>query len=93
MKRNEILEAAVEKWGIESQMFMAIEEMAELTKALSKYYRKPASNESKNILEEIADVRIMMDQMIIIFERDYHDSVENIETVKLERLEKLLNHP
>lgn len=68
MNRHELLTEAVSRWGKESQSFMAIEEMAELTKALSKAYRKFGTEEIVNILEEIADVRIMLDQLQIIFE-------------------------
>ena len=68
MNRSELLQEAVTRWGKESQSFMAIEEMAELTKALSKAYRKFGTEQIVNILEEIADVRIMLDQLQIMFE-------------------------
>jgi hypothetical protein len=68
MNRTELLNEAILRWGKESQSFMAIEEMAELTKALSKAYRKFGTEQIVNILEEIADVRIMLDQLQIMFE-------------------------
>ena len=66
---------------------MAIEEMSELTKELCKVFRsleKIANLE--NIREEIADCKIMLRQMEIIF-----GDVDDWEQMKIERLEKILN--
>jgi NTP pyrophosphatase (non-canonical NTP hydrolase) len=55
---------AIEKWGIDSQEDMMIEEMSELIKAILKYRRKPEDDEKyENVCEEIADVNIMLKQM------------------------------
>jgi hypothetical protein len=53
---------------------MAIEEMAELTKALSKAYRKFEYREIIDVLEEIADVKIMIDQLTLLFEPPVNNS-------------------
>jgi hypothetical protein len=62
-----ILEKAIDTYGNESQVDMAIEEMSELTKALLKYRRALKGNTDisvskahSDILEEIADVEIML---------------------------------
>jgi|WetSurMetagenome_2_1015567.scaffolds.fasta_scaffold03545_12 hypothetical protein len=68
MDRKELLAEAIKRWGIESQSFMAIEEMAELTKALSKIYRECGQKQIENVIEEIADVKIMLEQMEMIYE-------------------------
>lgn len=68
MNRKELLREAILKYGTESQVFMAIEEMAELMKALSKYRRNKGTTQIENVIEEIADVRIMLEQLEIIFE-------------------------
>jgi len=47
---------------------MAIEEMSELTKELCKYFRY--GNNEKEIAEEIADVKIMLTQLEMIFDVD-----------------------
>lgn len=87
MNRNQILHAAVETFGRESQMMMMVEEMSELTKAISKFYRaKDIDSEADavdNIKEEIADCEIMLEQMKILF-----GNVDMIERQKLSRLEK-----
>lgn len=54
-------------YGLNPQIDIAIEEMAELTKELLKYRRAGYSNEAadraKNIVEELADVQIMILQI------------------------------
>ena len=84
-----ILEAAINTFGNAAQVDMMIEEMSELTKALLKW-RRAALIDGDNtedkynaVLEEMADVQIMLNQMALIF----GDSTE-YEIAKLERLEK-----
>ena len=62
---NKVLEAAVRYYGKYSQVDQLFEEMAELTKELSKNNR--GSDNVSSIAEEIADVEIMLDQMKILF--------------------------
>ncbi|MGM9695024.1 MAG: hypothetical protein ACI3YC_08465 [Alloprevotella sp.] len=66
--------------GIEEQELKAVEEMAELTKALVD---KRCSN--SDVITEIADVCIMMKQLSIFFGED---KVEDEIKRKLERAEK-----
>lgn len=73
MKEQEVLRAAIDTYGIKAQTDMMIEEMSELTKALLKHRRNPSSKTLDNIKEEMADVRIMLDQMEIL----YGDSSEH----------------
>ena len=86
MTRDEILKNALQHYGANSQRIVAIEEMSELTKELCKVSR--GEENAAHIAEEIADVRIMLDQMIILF--DCRKQVEMIESGKLERLRKRL---
>lgn len=65
MNTQEIYRQAVEEYGIEPQRKMAIEEMAELTNALMKQDR--GRNTEADVIEEIADVTIMMQQLAIIY--------------------------
>lgn len=90
-REGRILEAAVKTFGKAAQVDMMIEEMSELTKALLKW-RRAAMIDGDNteekynaVLEEMADVQIMLNQMALIF----GDSTE-YEIAKLERLEKRL---
>lgn len=86
-RENEILLSALTKWGAGMQTVMVFEEMAELQKELCKSLR--GKDNRGCIAEEIADVRIMLDQMEIL-----HDCAEDVDTwrkVKLGRLEKRLS--
>jgi len=65
MTQQEIYKQAIETYGTESQIRMAVEEMAELTNALMKMPRGRAT--APDVIEEIADVRIMMEQLSFIF--------------------------
>lgn len=56
--------AALALWGAEAQTLMMFEEMAELQKELCKNAR--GKDNRAEIAEEIADVRIMLDQMEIL---------------------------
>ena len=72
-RRKEIEGRAINTYGEQPQVDMAIGEMPELTKAILKYRRAENKNKNEaeyledNIIEEIADVQIMLDQMRIIF--------------------------
>lgn len=50
-------------YGLSSQMDQTVEECAELIQALNKYKRNTCISTKENILEEIADVEIMLEQM------------------------------
>lgn len=71
----EVLKQAIEAYGVHAQVDMAIEEMSELTKALCKERRTELKQGSHaeaaaNVIEEIADVAIMLQQLIMIFDKD-----------------------
>lgn len=88
-----IMQQAIETYGVQAQCDVAVEEMAELTKAIMKirrvaddYGKTQAARE--NLLEEIADVDIMIDQLKIMCGPK---QVEEYRKKKLERLERRLN--
>ena len=68
-------------YGKDSQVLVAIEEMSELTKELCKYFRHYDRREQ--IIEEVADVEIMLEQLKFLF--DVHTEVSNEIDYKLER--------
>jgi len=59
----------MEFWGIERQSRMLQEECAELIVAISHYLRERKGSTEK-LVEELADVRIMSDQLIAYFGED-----------------------
>lgn len=79
---------AILLFGKKNQTDMAIEEMSELTKALLKYRRNPCVEKRVAILEEIADVQIMLDQLRIMYDMD--DDVNRIQFEKQQRLKGIM---
>lgn len=64
--KNTLLKA-VETYGYRAQQAMAIEEMSELTKAICKFWRHKNKETYDDVLEEMADVEIMLDQLKMMF--------------------------
>ena len=91
IKRPEVLKAAISTYGEKAQADVALEEMSELTKAVLKFRRATgkADDEERerlreNIVEETADVMIMLAQMIMLYDRD--NKIQNIVDYKVNRL-------
>lgn len=82
MRTRDIYTAAVKKYGKEHQLVLCMEEMAELTKELSKNMR--GSKNTTNISEEMADVEIMLEQLRVIF-----GNRSEVDTIKAEKLLRL----
>lgn len=79
---------ALNHFGKQSQIMVCMEEMSELQKELCKHFR--GRNNFYDIAEEIADVQIMLEQMIILF--NCRDAVEQWKQVKLLRLRGKMNN-
>lgn len=90
MNREELFLHAISKYGGASQITVAIEEMAELTKELVKYLRYGEEHPRALIIEEIADVEIMLEQITMLFGFT-RLGIDNYKTQKLERLAKRLD--
>ncbi len=92
MNETEIYNAALAKWGVNLQIIVAIEELAELSQALAKYMRHGLTPEDVGSLspieDEIADVQIMLDQLKLAFPYAFHEQAKE---AKLKNLKKLLN--
>lgn len=67
----EIIKRAVEHYGVNAQMLKCIEEMGELSRALSRALNQNERTDNANICEEIADVSILLDQLHWHFGKDY----------------------
>ena len=78
--RTKILKAAIRHYGSGMQRFKAIEELSELIRALAR------CDDRDNISEEIADVRIMLDQLEIMLGNSA--DVRGWEFKKLKRLDE-----
>lgn len=80
-----ILERAIETYGEDMQLNVAIEEFSELIKEICKHKR--GEDNLDNIIEEMADCYIMMKQLEIIFDIkiDQISAKANQKMVRLER--------
>lgn len=84
-----IYEEAIELWGKETQLGMALEELLELATAIMKYHREPLSIIRKlNVEEEIGDVEIMLCQLRYIFDEK---EIDRAKKSKLKRLRILID--
>ena len=80
-----VIERAVRLFGFKEQMRMMQEEAAELIAAINRYERgRPGSYEA--MIEEMADVKIVMAQMETVYGDDIAAAMEQ----KLKRLEERL---
>ena len=70
-EQTKVLKAALDEYGIRSQSDIAIEEMAELTKAIIKSRRNHLAPATENVLEEIADALIMLEQLTIHYGTEF----------------------
>ena len=84
-----ILKSIIDRYGEDFQVDRCIEECSELIKALLKlrrygeYIPSQVSSLRKDIIEEIADVNIMIEQLKIIF--DCEKEVLDVAEYKLDR--------
>lgn len=79
MTEEKLLEI-ISFYGYEKQKLKAIEEMSELTKAICK-------DDRENIIEELADVKIMIAQLMLIYNID----VEEVFKVMDSKVERTMN--
>ena len=85
IKLDEVCMAAVEEFGYESQMLKAIEELAELSRAIAGAIVAPSDR--NNVHEEIADVEIMLNQLRLMFDPN---EIDEWKDSKLERLARMV---
>ena len=83
---KELYRRAIDTYGPDAQTRMVMEEMAELQKELCKNSR--GADNLASIAEEIADVEIMLEQMMVL--HDCESLVAVYKKYKLDRLEERL---
>lgn len=89
MKHNQnrltnLTKQALVKWGQDKQLIHVVQELTELSLALQQYrYGKATVSEVKT---ELADVHIMLQQVMLIFDVTNEELAELID-VKLDKLE------
>ena len=82
---NERIKTIADHYGLNNQMMQTVEEMGELTQAIVKVFRNGLDNERDNLIEELADVEIMIEQL------DYLLGDNQIEKVKEYKINRQIN--
>ena len=82
---NFVYKKAWEKYGEIAQMIVALEELSELQKEITKYLR--GKDNFENIEEEIADVELMIAQI----KYGLNLNEDNIQHIKENKVNRLLN--
>ena len=72
-------------WGDDMPM-MAMEELAELSQAISKYKRKPTAERAENLKRELADVYIATEALLRMWDLNF--SAEECKQYMEEKLSK-----
>lgn len=81
---SDVLKDAIKFYGTETQLNVAIEELSELIKELCKHKR--GEGNKMHIAEEMADVKIILEELEIIFNNKHR--VETWYGDKKKRLER-----
>jgi NTP pyrophosphatase (non-canonical NTP hydrolase) len=88
MKYLSIYKRILKECGYETQALMCIEEMSELTKALCKFKRYGEERQRIDIVEELADVLNMAEQLKVHFGAA---EVEKVRKVKIDKFLRALD--
>ena len=89
-KYIKIIQDIINHYKKEDQVLQAVEEMSELTKELIKNINRNKDNE-KEITLELADVQIMLMQIMIIYDIDPNKVLGGIEYKLLRQKERIEN--
>lgn len=85
-EERQILEDAVDTFGLKNQLAMLQEECAELISAVS-HYNRGRHGSFDNLIEEIVDVHIMLNQIVL----SLGCNVETWKERKLQALQRKIN--
>ena len=80
---NPVLKRALQTWGGQAQMLMVVEEMSELTREILKNVNRGKDNVAA-IVEETADVEIMLEQL-----KENYGIAERVSVYKAEKLKQI----
>jgi NTP pyrophosphatase (non-canonical NTP hydrolase) len=92
---NCIFKFAIHTWGKDAQLKMVAEECCELAKAALKFTRKTNGSTADEVIDEMADVYLMMGQLEVILNNEGHNTNQLINKrfdEKVERVISMLKH-
>lgn len=84
MTKNELIKALLDKYG-DMQMLVAMEELSELQKEISKAIRGKLNKDC--VAEEIADVIFCIEQIMEYYDVSWHD----VDRHKINKIERTTN--
>ncbi len=94
---KKIIDETMDRYGIERQSLVAMEELSELQKAISKLVRNPEKTKPlmfeglrNNLIEEMADVIICMDQLKEFYGVDHCEIQRVIDSKQKRQAKRLL---
>lgn len=82
MEKEEIYLKLIQKFGVETQSVVAVEELSELQKEVCKMLRKIGN--VHNLAEEIADTLIVIEQLMLI-----HNCESEVMLLKQQKLQRV----
>ena len=82
MEKQEIYLKLIQKFGVENQCVVAVEELSELQKEVCKMLRKIGN--VHNLAEEIADTLIVIEQLMLI-----HNCESEVVLLKQQKLQRV----
>ena len=84
---KDLYERNIQYHGIEQETTIAMEECSELIQAISKCKRYGCTDKYReNLIEEIADVLIIINELQLIYDISDND-IENIKNTKMDRMD------
>ncbi len=85
-EEKQLLMRALKRYGVDNQLMLMQEELAEAITAIS-HFRRKRENGMSEVAEELADVSIVLDQLKYVFGED----IERWRQKKLKKLRLRLN--
>jgi len=82
-ERAEVYLEAQERWGIDSQIIISIEEFGELISALAKRNRNLNGSSKEDIINEIADAMVMIEHLQLIFGKEECEKRQRYKVARL----------
>jgi len=91
----DIYRKAIGKWGVQTQLNMVAEECCELAKAVLKLNRKKNNSTTDDVIDEMADVYLMLGQLEVMLRYsfcipDVNDKINRAFDRKMIRLDNLI---
>ena len=89
LSNNSLFQRCADKWGVESQVYQGAEECIELALALHHILRISKYKTLEKVIEEMADVELMIDQLKYLLEIP-NSALAAVRKKKIYKLRRLL---